>query len=106
MAKVAQLSKNGVDIYPKTLDTAIGITGQRKLLSTKLGEVDSTFSGITDGSIIVGKADKSYDSTYSGLATKATYAVNDADGNDISETYLKSADFNTITNSEIDSLFP
>lgn len=106
MAKVAQLKKADTDVYPRTLDSAIALVGKNKLLSTKLGEVDSTFSGITDGSIIVGKADKSYDSTYSGLATKATYAVSDADGNDISETYLKSADFNTITNSEIDSLFP
>lgn len=106
MAKVVQLKRANTNVYPRTIDSVIAVSGGTKLLSTKLGEVDSTFSGITDGSIIVGKADKSYDSTYSGLATKATYAVSDADGNDISETYLKSADFNTITNSEIDSLFP
>lgn len=107
MAKIAQLKKQDNEIYPRTLDSAIAVSGGTMLLSTKLGNIENTFDGIEDGSITTGYSMKSLKSdraTNASLSEKAINAVNDEDGNNISETYLKSADIGVITNSQIDSL--
>lgn len=108
MAKIVQLKKNGTDSYPRTIDTAIAVSGGTQLLSTKLQNVDNTFKGIEDGSVAAGYSKmslKATTATNAGLSTKAFNAVNDEDGNEISTTYIKSADMNRITNAQIDALF-
>lgn len=101
MAKEVQLKQEGTEVFPRTLDSAIAVSGGTTLLSNMLG-------GIVDGSVTTGysnASNKASNATYAGIATKAYNADNDKDGNEISTTYLKSADMSRITNAQIDALF-
>lgn len=108
MAKEVQLKKNNVDVFPRTFDTSVAVSGGTKLLSVHLKDIDDTFTGIETGEINVGysvASNKAQEARLSDLSAKATNAVNDEDGNKISTTYIKTADMSRITNQQIDALF-
>ena len=112
MAKEVQLKKNGGDVYPRTLDRSVLVSGST-LLSEKLDDLNDgtwitgkAYSAVTSTqSTYSNDAVKSTKSTWSGLADKSYESVADDKGNNIYETYVQKADITLITENEINNLF-
>ena len=85
MAKVVQLLNQGIEVYPRTLDRCILVSGTT-LLSTKIEEIDSTFDGIKDATIPVGKS---------------ISAVTDSEGNNITTTYSTKSELSAHTSNTV-----
>ena len=89
MAKIVQLKRERIDIYPKTLGNAVVVSGNT-LLSDKLNYIDTTFNEIKEGSILVGSS---------------ASAMTDNMGNIISSTYIKETEISSISEDKIVALF-